>query len=144
MRIYKKLKGINYKSKGEYEVANFLHTFDIDFEYEFPISVIDEGKTKIWYPDFYLKEYQVVVEYFGMYNHNEGYREAVEHKKQVFQDCGIQFVPIYHINKNWEEYLIKAILTHQEMKAKKINKVLDKYTHKNKSFVNKIKTFWKK
>lgn len=144
MRLYKKYKGISYKSKGEYEIAKFMDDFDLDFEYEFPIAVIDEDKTKIWYPDFYLKEYQVVVEYFGMYNHNEGYREAVEHKKKVFQECGVQFVPIYHINKNWEEYLIKAILMHQEMKAKKINKVLDKYSQKNKSFISKIKGLWKK
>lgn len=140
-----KLKGIQYKSTGEYEVAKLLHEMGIDFEYEFPISVIDEDKTKIWYPDFYLKEYQVVVEYFGMYNHNEAYRDSVEHKKDVFQKCGIQFVPIYHISKNWQEYLLKSILAHQEIKAKKMNKILEKYSKKDESFVTKLKSkFFKK
>lgn len=135
-----KHNGIQYKSTGEYEIAKFLSSLEIEFEYEFPIAITDEDKTKIWYPDFYLKEYQVVVEYFGMYNHNENYKDMADHKKNVFKNCGIQFVPIYHINKNWQEYLLKSILSHQEMKAKKMKKLFDTYTKKDK---NKGKIFQK-
>lgn len=139
--VYKKYKGISYQSKGEYEIAKFLTSLEIEFEYEYPIAITDYDKTKIWYPDFYLKEYQVVVEYFGMYNHNEQYKVAADHKKEVFKNCGIQFVPIYHTNKAWDEYLLKSILMHQEMKAKKMNKILDKFTKKNKSLASKFKKF---
>lgn len=136
-----KYKKVEYKSKGEYEIAKFLDKHNIEFEYEFPIAVIDQDKPKLWYPDFYLKEYQVVVEYFGMYNYNEGYKEAADHKKAVFQKCGIQFVPIYHITKNWKEYLLKTILTHQEIKVKKINSVMDKFKPEDPKFVKRLKSF---
>ena len=143
--MYKKLKNIEYKSKGEYEIAKLLDSLGIEFEYEFPIAVVEEdGKAKLWYPDFYLKEYQVVVEYFGMYEHNKTYKNNAEHKKEVFKSCGIQFVPIYHIKKDWEEYLLKSIMMHQEMKAKKIKKLLEKYTSKDVSKSPFFKKFYEK
>jgi len=134
-------KKTQYKSKGEHEIAKFLDSLKIEFEYEFPIAVIDHEKPKLWYPDFYLKEYQVVVEYFGMYNYNEGYKDAADHKKKVFQKCGIQFVPIYHITKNWQEYLLKTVLAHQEMKVKKINEVVENFKPKDKKFIKRLKSF---
>ena len=138
-----KFKGIEYKSTGEYEIAKFLTSLDIEFEYEFPIAIVDSKKPKLWYPDFYLKEYQVVIEYFGMYNYNKVYKNNAEHKKEVYKQCGIQFVAIYHISKNWQEYLLKTILTHQEMKAKKMTSILEKFEKKNKGFAKKFKwDFW--
>lgn len=137
-------KGTKYHSKGEYEIAKFLHEMDIEFEYEFPIAVVDQGKVKVWYPDFYLKEYQIVIEYFGMYNHNESYRESTEHKKTVFKDCGIQFLPIYELQKNWKEYTIKTILNHLEYKTYMMSQKLDKFEKGNKKFTDMIKSFIKK
>lgn len=124
-------KGINYQSKGEFEIAKFLDEMNIEFEYEFPIAVIDEGKVKVWYPDFYLKEYQVVIEYFGMYEHNESYRENAEHKKKVFQNCGIQYVPMYKFNKNWKEYVLKNILSYLEIKTDNMTRKLNQIQKKN-------------
>ena len=144
MNLKKKSIKSPYKSKGESEIAKLLKSLDIEFEYEFPIAVVDnDNKTKIWYPDFYLKEYQIVIEYFGMYEHNKQYRENTEYKKGVYKNCGIQFLPVYHIRKNWQEYILKTILAHQEMKTDKINKILAKYNKKTKSIVNRIKwRFW--
>jgi len=134
-------KGNDYLSKGEIEIAKFLDSLKIDFEYEFPIAVVEYNKSKLWYPDFYLKEYQIVLEYFGRYNYDDNYKGAADHKKTVFKKCGIQFVPIYHIKKNWQEYLLNSILTHQETKVKKINEVLENYNKKNGSFINRLKNF---
>lgn len=143
--MYKRFKKVEYKSKGEYEIAKLLDSLEIEFNYEFPIAIVEEdGKAKLWYPDFYLKEYQIVVEYFGMYAHNEEYKKNAEHKKEIYKSCGIQFVPVYHINKNWEEYLLKSIMMHQEMKAKKIKKLLDTYTKKKKDKANFFKKFYNK
>ena len=100
-------KNSKYHSKGEYQIAHFLKDMQIEFEYEFPIAIIDDdGKVKIWYPDFYLKEYQIVIEYFGMYNYNEAYKENAEYKKKIFKQCGIQFVPVYELDRNWQEYIL--------------------------------------
>ncbi len=135
-----KHKGTTYRSTGEVEIAKFLDKMDIAFEYEFPIAVIDEGKTKIWYPDFYLKEYQMVIEYFGMYEHNEEYRQATEHKKDVFKNCGIQFVPIYKLSSTWQEYLLKTVLSFLDYKAKMMSKKIDKMerSKKVKSIIEKV------
>ncbi|MFW5705272.1 MAG: hypothetical protein ACOCXG_05540, partial [Nanoarchaeota archaeon] len=68
-----KFKNNTYKSKGELEIAKFLDKMEIKFFYEFPISIIDENnKHRVWYPDFYLTEFQIVIEYFGMMD-NENY-----------------------------------------------------------------------
>jgi len=38
----------------------------VGFEYEKPVAA-DEGKTKIWYPDFTLVDYGgILVEHFGV------------------------------------------------------------------------------
>ncbi len=140
-KVTYKFKGNEYLSKGEIEIAKFLDSLDIDFEYEFPIAIVEYDKAKLWYPDFYLKEYQIVVEYFGRYNYDDTYKGAAEHKKKVFKKCGIQFVPIYHINKSWQEYLLKAISQHQETKVKKIQEVMTKYNTTHEGFLKKFKSF---
>ncbi len=137
-----KYKGILYKSTGEYEIAKFLDKMDILFEYEFPIAVVDDSKTKIWYPDFYLKEYQMVIEYFGMYSHNKQYRENAEYKKEVYKTCGVQFVPIYDLRPNWEEYLLKTVLNFIDYKSNMMSKKIEKL-EKSKKFSNIIKNIFK-
>lgn len=147
-----KYKGSKFQSQGEYEIAKFLDEMDIEYEYEFPIAVVDDGKTKIWYPDFYLTKFQIVVDYFGMYNYNESYRQSVEHKKKIFQECGIQFVPIYELNKGWREYLLKSIHHHLKAKSTKMNKILNQFdseedfqdSSKTPSIIKKIKKYFKK
>jgi len=143
MRKPYRFKGTKYQSKGEYEIAKFLNEMNIDFEYEFPIAVVDQNKAKIWYPDFYLKEYQIVIEYFGMYNHNEGYKDVTEHKKDIYKACGIQFLPIYELNTNWKEYVLRSILSHLEHKKDKMNKIVDRF-YKNRTPDKKKRTFIEK
>ena len=135
--IKHRFKGTTYKSTGEEEIAKFLTKMGIVFEYEFPIAVVDDDdKTKIWYPDFYLKEYQIVIEYFGMYAHNEGYRLNAEFKKKTFKNCGVQFVPIYKLNEGWEEYLLNTISTFLNYKQKAMGeKILKRTLFELKKFI---------
>ena len=138
------LKGINYKSKGELEIAKFLTAQEINFEYEFPIAVKDEDKTKLWYPDFYLTDYQIVIEYFGMYIHDQNYKKSADHKKGIYKQCGIFFVPMYHFNKDWKNYILDSILSHLEGRVdamKNIIEVYEKTTKKKYGFFEKLK-FW--
>jgi hypothetical protein len=46
-----------YRSKPELQIARLLEQNSIAYKYEHPMAVVDRGKTKIWYPDFYLPEY---------------------------------------------------------------------------------------
>jgi len=80
-----------YKSKAEIQIARLLDRERIAFRYEHPLAVIDRNKTKIWYPDFSLSDYGMIIEYFGM-NGDSGYRKQAEHKMQVYRQNGIEGV----------------------------------------------------
>lgn len=80
-----------YKSKAEIQIARLLDRERIAFRYEHPLAVVDRNKTKIWYPDFSLCDYGMIIEYFGM-NDDPGYRKRAEHKMQVYRQNGIEGV----------------------------------------------------
>ena len=77
-----------YKSWGEEQIARFLDRNEIAYQYEYPLAIVDHGKIRVWYPDFRLPEYGIIIEYFGMYG-NSNYDEQVRHKRQVFKKEGI-------------------------------------------------------
>lgn len=81
----------SYKSKAEVQIGRFLEKSNINYKYEHPLAVIDRGKTRIWYPDFYLPRYGIIIEYFGV-NGDKGYNERTEHKKEVYKASGIEGV----------------------------------------------------
>jgi hypothetical protein len=80
-----------YKSKAEIQIARLLDRERIAFRYEHPLAVIDRSKTKIWYPDFSLSNYGMIIEHFGM-NDDPGYRKRSEHKMEVYRENGIEGV----------------------------------------------------
>jgi hypothetical protein len=80
-----------YKSKAEIQIARLLDRERFAFRYEHPLAVIDRDKTKIWYPDFSLSDYGMIIEYFGM-NDDSGYRKRAERKMQVYRENGIEGV----------------------------------------------------
>jgi len=80
-----------YRSKAEVQIARLLDREGIAFRYEHPLAVIDRERTRIWYPDFTLPEYGMIIEYFGM-NDDPGYRKRAEHKMQVYRETGIKGV----------------------------------------------------
>jgi hypothetical protein len=53
------------------------------------MAVMDRGKTKIWYPDFSLFEYGMIIEYFGV-NGSLDYDTRTRHKMQVYRENGIE------------------------------------------------------
>ena len=78
-----------YKSWGEEQIARLLERNKIAYQYEHPLAVIDHGKTKVWYPDFRLPEFGLIIEYFGV-NGNSSYNEQTKHKIQVYRQNGIE------------------------------------------------------
>ena len=80
-----------YKSRAEVQIAGLLDRAGISYKYEHPLAVVDRGKTRIWYPDFYLPEYAMVIEYFGL-NGDSGYNERTKHKMEVYKQGGIEGV----------------------------------------------------
>ena len=50
-----------YKSWGEEQIARLLDRNRITYQYEYPVAVVDRGKTRIYYPDFRLPEYGLIL-----------------------------------------------------------------------------------
>ena len=99
-----------YKSKGEREIASYLKQQDIVFTYEKPIAVTDGGKTKIWYPDFHLDSYHILIEYLGL-DRNPHYSRLNEHKRKVYRQNRIDVVEIYpdDFKEDWQGIIDKGI-----------------------------------
>jgi len=100
-----------YKSEGERRIASFLGQVEIPFEYEKPLAVVDRGKTKIWYPDFTLTDYgMILVEYFGV-NGSQDYERRTRHKMRVYEANSIDVIPVYpqDFKRDWQGQLMSDI-----------------------------------
>jgi hypothetical protein len=84
----KQIAGTSFKSWGEEQIARMLDRYSIPYRYEQPVAVIDNGKTKIWYPDFWLRDSGLIIEYFGV-NGEKRYDEQTRHKLDVYRESGI-------------------------------------------------------
>jgi hypothetical protein len=106
---------MNYKSAGEKAIAEVLTKYNIDFVYEHPILVKenkegDSEKLRIWYPDFWLPKYSIIIEYFGMVGNKEydkGKKAKLEAYKKPDLDC-ISVKPST-VKKDLKAYLLISI-----------------------------------
>ena len=100
----------NFKSKGEVQIARLFDRSNIAYCYEHPTAVVDRGKTRIWYPDFYLPEYGMIVEYFGV-NGNKVYDDQARHKMEVYSANGLEglFLTEAAFRGDWPTQIIGQI-----------------------------------
>lgn len=119
-------KNYDYKSDAEKQIAEILDKNGIKFHYEFPIAVIDKEKTKIWYPDFYLYEFGIIIEFFGLYNSNKNYKKNAQHKKNVYKKLGFELIPVYQIFSSLEKWLMDKIFWICQERQAKIEKIIIK------------------
>jgi hypothetical protein len=94
------------KSYGEKQIADYFYSSGIKYVYE------DQAKTtksafrdKISKPDFYLPDYEIYIEYWGMIDVGEAeqrrkYRSDMEWKKKQYYDNRIRFIQLFpwHLN----------------------------------------------
>ena len=113
-----------YKSKGEHYIAEFLKARNIAFGYEYPLAIRDRGHTRIWYPDFRLPEFGMILEYFGV-NGNSAYTAQIEHKLQTYQAEGIDGIYLTEssFSDNWQGQILKGIERSLEGKLRQIRSV---------------------
>jgi len=88
-----------YKSEGEKAIAEILTRYNINFVYEYPLLIKerkeeDSEKLRIWYPDFWLPKYSIIIEYFGMINNKE-YNKGKEAKIRAYKKLDIDYIPVY-------------------------------------------------
>ena len=88
-RRYKNNISKPYKSWGEEQIAKLLDRNGINHKYENPLAVVDRGKVRIWYPDFYLPGCGLIIEYFGVKG-EKAYDDQAKHKIAVYEQNGIE------------------------------------------------------
>jgi len=100
----------NYKSDGERRIGMYLQDRGINFTYERPVAVVDSGKTRVWYPDFTLDDYHILIEYFGM-NGNEEAGRLNEYKRKTYQENRFDVIELYpsDFNKDWQRMIHTGI-----------------------------------
>lgn len=99
-----------FKSWGEQQIAGVLDRYGIPYDYERPILVIDRSKERLWYPDFWLPDPSVAVEYYGLAGDPE-YDHGIDRKAHVYAQNGIGMVPVYRQNlgRSLPEHLMGGI-----------------------------------
>ena len=103
--------GSIYKSEGERKIAYFLDQNTIGYQYEPAIIVhADQGKPRIWYPDFYLHEFKTYLEYFGMAD-DRHYDQGVKAKQLAYKKAGLDVISVYPwmFRENWQGYIMKEL-----------------------------------
>ena len=100
----------SYKSWGEEQIARLLDRNRVTYQYEYPVAVVDRGKTRIYYPDFRLPEYGLVIEYFGI-NGDSSYDERRRHKIEVYKKAGINglFLTRDSLRGDWPDKIMGQI-----------------------------------
>lgn len=100
-----------FKSEGERRIASFLEKNAIRYQYETGVLVNSEGeKPRIWYPDFYLPEFGVYIEYFGLVG-RENYDRGIERKESTYRKMGLSVIPVYPwtFDQNWQGYIMREV-----------------------------------
>jgi len=99
-----------FKSAGERRIAEILDASGIRYDYERPLLVLDRGQPRIWYPDFYLPELAVYLEYFGIVA-DEGYDRRTRHKKAVYEAMELDVIAIYPatFRTDWRGYIVDSL-----------------------------------
>lgn len=78
----------SYKSWGEEQIARLLDRNRITHQYEYPLALVDRGRVRLYYPDFQLPEYGLIIEYFGV-NGDPAYDRQTRHKIEAYRKAGI-------------------------------------------------------
>jgi hypothetical protein len=94
-------RGIEVRSRAEQRIANYFDSIGLRYQYE------KELETGFWIftrklscPDFFLPDYDVYVEYWGMLDvendHDRTqYERSMKYKMARYHELGIKFISLY-------------------------------------------------
>lgn len=137
------------KSYGEMLIANFLTQHGIRYEYEAPyIADTRTEEYKQYHPDFFLPDYNIYIEYFGIdrngnvpayFSGKDGksasdiYNEGIEWKRKIHKENGTRLIECYAY-EHFEGVLLdnlKTKLGDIELKELSIDEILGSSKKKN-------------
>jgi len=105
-------QGKTVRSHGEQQIADYLHENNIRYQHEAPAFAGLFGP-KISKPDFYLPDYHVFVEYWGMVDvedrrTRERYVKNMKWKMRQYHVHHIKFISIYPSNLDNLDWIFRA------------------------------------
>ncbi len=85
------------------------------------MAIKERDQVRIWYPDFRLPEYGMIIEYFGM-NGNRAYDEQTLNKIITYKQAGIDGIYLMESSflGNWQEQILDRIEGSLEDKLREI------------------------
>lgn len=100
-----------FRSEGERKISRFLDSNSISYRYE-PGVLVDSicGRTRIWYPDYYLPEFKTYIEYYGMAG-NRNYDPGITTKRSVYKKMRLDVISVYPwmFKENWQGYIMREL-----------------------------------
>ena len=109
------IKGETVKSYGEMEIANYLFSNDINYLYEEKYKYeTDTTYYNEYHPDFYLPDYDIYIEYFGIDREGnvpsyfpsrhgktpkEEYNDGINWKKELHKTNNTVLIDLYYYEK---------------------------------------------
>lgn len=130
------LRGEKLKSYGEMHIANFLLQNGISYKYEFPYEIdTSSEKYGAYYPDFYLPDANVYIEFFGVDRNNrvpsyfrgrDGrsasavYYESMEWKRALHKAQGTRLIELFAY-EHLEGTLLARLEEHLRANGVKLN-----------------------
>lgn len=117
--------GIKVRSRNEKKIANYLKSKNITFIYEHRLKL----KNRTYYPDFFLPDYNLYIEFFG-WAHIPSYQKRMENKILFYSENNIRCIYLYlkgskYIEKKLEEELIKYnVLEELNMEIQKAEEIV--------------------
>jgi len=109
------LNGERVKSKGEKLIADYFYHKNIRYIYERPARTTGLISRHVSYPDFYLPEFDVHVEYWGLVNAKDDKRRAeyvrsMKWKMAQYYNNDIKFISIYPHNLDNLDWILEREL----------------------------------
>lgn len=88
------LRGDKVASRGEQQIADFLHTRGIEYVYSEDLILRDGNAQFRVRPDFYLSAHTLIIEFFGMIDNPE-YTKMMEWKLGAYRRCNQKLIAVY-------------------------------------------------
>jgi hypothetical protein len=104
------MQGVQVKSKAEARIADYFTSSGIRYVYEKQARADGLVFRKKLYakPDFYLPDYNLYVEYWGLLGVSKDYERNMKRKMAVYHRNGIKFVSIYPRNMDNLDWVFRA------------------------------------
>lgn len=104
-KVIRAKDGTLVQSDGERRIADYLKAHDIAYRYDERIRIVDGCAIR---PDFYLPEFDVYIEYWGM--DTADYKIGMLKKQKLYQQEGKRLVSLHFSEKDRLEELLAAKL----------------------------------